>query len=246
MTPEALHIWPRHEFMLIALPNLDGSFTLTLFVAADGKTSFAAIEEVGAARRFFAEHFADALALMPDFDEQWSSNPRSRLSHVTTDRFHAGTRCILLGDAAHAIVPFYGQGMNAAFEDCRILMDLLDENDGRFDARLCESFTAARKPNADAIRDLALENFVEMRDKVAHPAFHLRKKLDAALHELAPHHYIPLYTMVTFSNIPYAEARARAKRQDRLLSMGLRLVGAAGLGAAIAVAGRVAGRDTSA
>jgi kynurenine 3-monooxygenase len=210
----ALHIWPRGDFMLIALPNPGGDFTLTLF-----------LEVAAAARTFFEEHFADALALMPDFDEQWAARPVSRLAYLHTSTFHAGARALLVGDAAHAVVPFYGQGMNASFEDCTILMQLLEAHAGTFSADLCRDYTAARKPNGDAICALALGNFIEMRDKVASPSFLFRRRIEAALHALEPERFIPLYTMVTFSNRPYAESQERARRQDGWLDEALARIG---------------------
>ena len=217
----ALHIWPRGDFMLIALPNPGGDFTLTLFLEVGGERGFNAIDAPERARAFFEEQFPDALALMPDFNEQWAARPVSRLAYLHTSSFHAGDRTILVGDAAHAVVPFYGQGMNASFEDCSVLMELLDVHDGRFSGALCEAYTAARKPNGDAICALALANFVEMRDKVASPAFLFRKRIEAALHARMPDSFIPLYTMVTFSNRPYAEAQDRAQAQDRWLDAAL-------------------------
>jgi kynurenine 3-monooxygenase len=221
----ALHIWPRGDFMLIALPNPGGDFTLTLFLEVAGERGFDAIAEPAAARAFFEEHFADALALMPDFDEQWAARPVSRLAYLHTSTFHAGARALLVGDAAHAVVPFYGQGMNASFEDCTILMQLLEAHAGTFSADLCRDYTAARKPNGDAICALALGNFIEMRDKVASPSFLFRRRIEAALHALEPERFIPLYTMVTFSNRPYAESQERARRQDGWLDAALALIG---------------------
>ena len=221
----ALHIWPRGDFMLIALPNPGGDFTLTLFLELAGERGFESIEAPADARRFFETYFPDALALMPDFDEQWAARPVSRLAYLHTSSFHAGAKSILIGDAAHAVVPFYGQGMNASFEDCTIFMQLLDEHEGELSADLCRAYTAARKPNGDAICALALANFIEMRDKVASPSFLFRKRIEAALHALEPDRFIPLYTMVTFSNRPYAESQARAVTQDRWLDAALANIG---------------------
>lgn len=221
----ALHIWPRGDFMLIALPNPGGDFTLTLFLELGGERGFDAIKAPEAARAFFETYFPDALALMPDFDEQWASRPVSRLAYLHTSSFHAGSKSILIGDAAHAVVPFYGQGMNASFEDCTILMQLIEQHGGALSSELCEAYTAARKPNGDAICALALGNFIEMRDKVASPAFLFRRRIEAALHALEPERFIPLYTMVTFSNRPYAESQQRALAQDRWLDEGLARIG---------------------
>lgn len=218
----ALHIWPRSAFMLIALPNLDGSFTCTLFLGFDGATeSFAALTDPAAARAFFAEHFADALALMPDFETQWAENPVSSLVTVRCQPWVMG-RTFLIGDASHAVVPFFGQGMNAGFEDVRVLLEAFDAARAAGAADpwpdVLAGYTTARKENADAIATLAVENFVEMRDKVGQPAFLARKKVEAAFARACPDAVTPAYTMVTFRpRLPYAEALARARRLDAVL-----------------------------
>jgi kynurenine 3-monooxygenase len=203
--------------MLIALPNVDGSFTCTLFFALEGgQNSFAALDTPAKARTFFADVFPDALALIPDFDAQWAHNPVSTLCTVRCSPWHRG-RTFLIGDAAHAIVPFFGQGMNCGFEDCRILMEILDQTDDDWD-RALPLYTAARKENGDAIATLALENFVEMREKVADPAFVYRKRVEAALARAFPEAITPSYTMVTFRpDLPYAQALATSRAQDRVL-----------------------------
>jgi kynurenine 3-monooxygenase len=213
----ALHIWPRSSFMLIALPNVDGSFTCTLFFALDGdKESFAALDTPAKAHAFFADVFPDALALIPDFDAQWAGNPVSSLCTVRCFPWHRG-RAFLIGDAAHAIVPFFGQGMNCGFEDCRVLMDILADTNDDWDAAL-PRYSLARKENSDAIATLALENFIEMREKVADPAFVYRKKVEAALARAFPDEITPAYTMVTFRpDLSYAQALARSRAQDRVL-----------------------------
>ena len=213
----ALHIWPRSAFMLIALPNQDGSFTCTLFLAHDdGDACFAALRDPAGARAFFAASFKGALALMPDFDCQWARNPVSSLATIRCQPWQRG-KTLLLGDAAHAIVPFFGQGLNAGFEDCRVLIELLNEVDGDW-SRALPRFEQARKENADAIATLALENFVEMRDKVSQPAFQLRKKVEAALARAAPELVTPSYTLVTFRPlVPYAEALRKSRAQDVVL-----------------------------
>ena len=226
----ALHIWPRADFMLIALPNLDGSFTCTLFLrmespdAAPDAQSFARLRDRREARVFFAEAFPDALALMPTFDEDFAVNPTASLVTVRCSPWTHGDRVCLVGDAAHAIVPFYGQGMNAGFEDCTILDALLAEHGDDWSAVL-QAFDRRRKTDTDAIAELALENFVEMRDKVADPAFLFRKRVEAVLAQLCPERFTPLYTMVTFSQMPYAEAAARGRAQDAVLERVLRLPG---------------------
>jgi kynurenine 3-monooxygenase len=213
----ALHIWPRSSYMLIALPNVDGTFTCTLFFSLEGEhESFAALDTPARARTFFADVFPDALALMPDFDAQWAQNPVSSLCTVRCSPWHRG-RTFLVGDAAHAIVPFFGQGMNCGFEDCTVLMQILDETGDDWD-RALPLYSERRKPNGDAIATLALENFVEMREKVADPAFVYRKKVEAALARTLPDQITPSYTMVTFRpDLPYAGALARSRLQDRIL-----------------------------
>jgi len=217
---QALHIWPRSAFMLIALPNLDGSFTCTLFLGFDSEPGFEALDDVIKGRAFFAEHFGDALALMPDFDEQWAQNPVASLATVRCFPW-VRQRTFLIGDASHAIVPFFGQGMNAGFEDCRVLFEALDE-DGRHtvDALvdLLPAWSVARKPDTDAIATLALENFVEMRDKVGSPAFRFRKAVEAAFARACPDDITPAYTMVTFRpRLGYAEALRKSRAQDGVL-----------------------------
>ena len=216
----ALHIWPRASFMLIALPNVDGSFTCTLFLELD---TFATLgQSVGVAREWFGKTFPDALALMPHFEDDWQRNPTSSLVTVRCFPWHVGNT-MLIGDAAHAIVPFFGQGMNAGFEDCRVLMEILDDTDDDWSLAM-PAFESARKKNADAIAVLALENFVEMRDKVADPVFLAKKKIERRLATLVPDLVTPLYTMVTFSpHIPYAEALRRGRAQERVLDAAVKI-----------------------
>lgn len=217
MEPHALHIWPRGSSMMIALPNPDGSFTCTLFWPFDGaEPSFAATRTGAAARSYFQRVYPDALALMPTLAEDFDRNPVGSMVTVRCFPWTLGGRFALLGDAAHAIVPFYGQGANASFEDCEALVDALERNGDRVPEALAE-YERERKPNADAIAEMALANFVEMRDRTAHLSFRWKKKLDHALHRLLPRTFVPLYDMVSFSRVPYAQARARAQRQDRAL-----------------------------
>jgi kynurenine 3-monooxygenase len=213
----ALHIWPRASFMMIALPNPDGSFTCTLFLPFEGDQSFAALETKKEIVNFFNQTFPDAVKLMPQFLDEFKKNPASSL--VTIKCFPwKKNNVLLIGDAAHAIVPFYGQGMNAGFEDCRILNDLLNQHHDDWDKVLGE-FQFQRKPDADAIAQLAFDNFVEMRDLVADPEFLLRKKIEAKLHERYPDRWIPLYSMVTFNDgIRYSQAYAEGQKQLTIMN----------------------------
>lgn len=212
----ALHIWPRESFMLIALPNPDASFTLTLFFPFEGTISFDALKTDQEILTFFNDTFPDASALMPTLLEDFKTNPTSSL--VTVKCFPwVKNKTLLIGDAAHAIVPFYGQGMNAGFEDCRVLNQLLDQYQDNWDTVL-PVFQQLRKPDADAIAQLALDNFIEMRDLVADKEFLLRKKIEAKLHELFPEKWIPLYSMVTFyENIRYSEAYTTGQKQKKIM-----------------------------
>ena len=216
MEKNALHIWPRKSFMMIALPNPDGSFTCTLFWEFEGARSFATTKTDDDVRRFFGEEFPDAVPLLPTLLEDFKNNPTGSLVTIRCAPWYYRDRVCLLGDAAHAVVPFYGQGMNAAFEDCVVLDECLDkfpDNRERAFAKYFES----RKENADALADLAIGNFIEMRDKTASRTFRAKKKLDHLLEAALPGMYLPLYTMVTFTRIPYAQAARRARLQDRIL-----------------------------
>jgi kynurenine 3-monooxygenase len=212
----ALHIWPRHNFMLIALPNADGSFTCTLFLPfAGGENAFDHLNTDDEVMRFFERNFPDAIPLMPTLLEDFHHNPTSALVTVRCTPWEVAGRTLLLGDAAHAIVPFFGQGMNAGFEDCTILDEMADHY-GEDWGRILPEFSAGRVADANAIADLALNNFVEMRDLVADPDFLLRKQITAHLHEKYPDQFIPMYTMVSFSHLPYSKALAEGKAQDVL------------------------------
>ena len=209
----ALHIWPRGGFMLIALPNTDGSFTLTLFLALKGELdSFATLDHRAAIDSFFRRHFSDIPPLMPGLAREFLEHPVGRMGTVHTDRWAANGNAVLLGDAAHAILPFHGQGMNACFEDCRELDRLMRESDDWSTA--FNEFSASRKPNTDAIATMALENFLEMRDTVRDPKFLLRKELSFELERRFPDRFIPRYSMVMFHHeIPYRIAFERGQLQ---------------------------------
>ena len=216
MEKNALHIWPRKSFMMIALPNPDGSFTCTLFWEFEGARSFATTKTDDDVRRFFEEEFPDAVPLMPTLLEDFNSNPTGSLVTVRCSPWYYRDKACLLGDAAHAVVPFYGQGMNAAFEDCVVLDECLEKFPDNRERAFAEYFSQ-RKENADALADLAIGNFIEMRDKTASKTFRAKKKLDHLLEAALPGIYLPLYTMVTFTRIPYARAAKRARVQDRIV-----------------------------
>ena len=216
MDKNALHIWPRRRFMMIALPNQDQSFTCTLFWPFEGENSFANLQTDGQIIDYFKQHFADAVPLMPTLVEDYKRNPIGSLVTVRCFPWSYQDKVTLLGDAAHAIVPFYGQGMNAAFEDCVTLTECLKSSRDDVAAALRE-YERRRKPNADAIADMAMHNFVEMRDHTASQLFLWKKRFQHALHGLFPQTFIPLYNMVSFTTIPYAEAQQRARWQANVL-----------------------------
>lgn len=213
MEKNALHIWPRKSFMMIALPNPDGSFTCTLFWEFEGPRSFGTTKTDEDVRRFFAEEFPDAVPLMTTLLEDFHNNPTGSLVTIRCAPWYYRDKVCLLGDAAHAVVPFYGQGMNAAFEDCVVLDECLQEFPQDRERAFAEYFHR-RKENVDALADLAVGNFIEMRDKTASKIFRAKKKLDHALEAALPGIYLPLYTMVTFTRTPYSAAARRARIQD--------------------------------
>jgi kynurenine 3-monooxygenase len=216
LDPHALHIWPRGGFMMMAMANLDGSFTVTLYLPYEGTDSFAALSDPETVRRFFATRFPDAIPLLPGLEEAWARHPTGSLVTIRTRPWHAEGKAVLVGDACHAIVPFFGQGANAAFEDCLVLGEAIERyRDDR--ARAFAVYEAERRPNVEAIADLALANFREMRDQVASPLFRLERRAEVWLSGLLPGWFLPLYTMISFTRIPYAEARRRARRQRRVL-----------------------------
>jgi kynurenine 3-monooxygenase len=216
LEPDALHIWPRGGFMLIALPNTDQSFTATLFLARTGPRSFESLTDSQAVLDFFMQEFADAVPLIPNLMGEFRAHPAGQLGTVHTLPWRIGGQVLLVGDAAHAIVPFHGQGMNAAFEDCRVLDTLLDPFDS-WEGIFAE-FERVRRPNTAAIARMALENYTEMRDTVLDAAFVRRKNLALELERRFPDRFIPRYAMVTFHpEIPYAEALRRGAVQEEIL-----------------------------
>ncbi len=212
----ALHIWPRGHFMLIALPNFDGSFTCTLFIPFEGDVSFKALDTPEKVTAFFQREFPDFLKLMPGVAEEYENHPTSSLVTVKCEPWNYKDRILLLGDAAHAIVPFYGQGMISGFEDTRIFSDMYDEYEGDW-SQIIPRFAKHRKPDGDAIADLALQNFIEMRDLVGDEMFLLRKKIEKKIYEKHPDKWMPLYSQVTFSHIRYSEALVAGKRQKAIM-----------------------------
>lgn len=217
MKKEALHIWPRGNYMLIALPNPDGSFTCTLFFPFEGDPSFASLDSAEKVRKFFNETFSDASAMMPTLEEDFMNNPTSSLVTVKCYPWVKEGKFALIGDAAHAIVPFFGQGMNCGFEDCAVLNGLVGKHNEDWEKIFAE-YQELRKPDGDAIADLAINNFIEMRDKVADPKFLLQKKIEAHFSGKHPDKWIPAYSQVTFSpHIRYSEALRNGLRQENIM-----------------------------
>ena len=221
MEKEALHIWPRKDFMLIALPNPDGTFTCTLFLNHqsdnNNSASFSSLKTKKQVTAFFNSNFSDAMRLLKNPIDEFIEKSANPLFLVNVDPWVINNKVALIGDAAHAMVPFYGQGMICGFEDCYVLNSLLEQNADEWTATLCE-FEQQRKPDANAIADLALENFVVMRHKVGDESFLLRKQIEAHLNSLYPDKWIPLYSMVTFNeNMRYSEALAKGKQQEAIM-----------------------------
>jgi len=213
----ALHIWPRGSFMMIALPNLDGNFTCTLFLPFEGEKSFDKLKTKEEVKKFFDEEFSTAVPLMPTLLEDFFHNPTSSLVTVKCFPWTFDNKIALIGDAAHAIVPFFGQGMNCGFEDCVVLNELIDKHKEDWN-KIFPEYQQLRKPDGDAIADLAIANFVEMRDKTADPKFLLQKKIEARFNEKYPDKWVPLYTMVTYSpRIRYSTALKEGVRQQGIM-----------------------------
>ena len=213
----ALHIWPRGEFMLIALPNMDKSFTCTLFLPIEGKRSFKSLRTPELVTEFFHTYFEDVLPLVENFPNAFFDNPTGKLGTVYTDEWQYNNQYCLIGDAAHAVVPFFGQGMNASFEDCEVLMQCLDEAQGNWEG-VCEKYSSVRKADGDAIAKMAIENYVEMRDLVTRKEFIQQKEIANILMERFPDRFIPRYNMVSFTSIPYSEVYRRSAIQKEIIS----------------------------
>lgn len=213
----ALHIWPRGNYMLIALPNVDGTFACILFLPFEGRDSFACLNTDSEVVQFFGSRFPDALRLMPNLADNYAANPTGAMVTVKCSPWHRDGKSLLLGDAAHAIVPFFGQGLNCGFEDCTSLVELIGRH-GPDWPRVFADFEDERKVNTDAIADMAIENFVEMRDRVADARFLFRKRIELALEAKYPNRFVPKYSMVTFHRVPYSVALTRGIVQDRILA----------------------------
>jgi kynurenine 3-monooxygenase len=221
MDSNALHIWPRGGFMLIALPNSDGSFTVTLFLSNSGNPGFDHLTEWSDQQAFITEQFPDAVSLLSDLESDFRDNPVGLLGTVRCKKWFFEDKALLLGDAAHAVVPFHGQGMNAAFEDCAELLDCLEDTDQEWEA-VFEQFQANRIDHANAIADMALENYLVMRESVRDPGFLLRKELEHELERRHPTRFIARYSLVMFHRLAYAKVYKRGQLQagilDQLLS----------------------------
>jgi kynurenine 3-monooxygenase len=219
-----LHIWPRGEFMMIALANLDGSFTCTLFFPMKGDISFESLKTREQVSDFFNKTFPDAIPLMPTLLDDYFENPTSNLIMVRCEPWNYKDQIALVGDAAHAIVPFYGQGMNCGFEDCTVFDQMLTDANDNWDG-LLDKYSEQRVPDGNAILDLALYNYIEMRDLTGDPDFLLRKKIEAKFANLYPEKWMPLYSQVTFSHIRYSDALKNGKEQDQIMSQIMALDG---------------------
>ena len=217
LEPNALHIWPRGEFMLIALPNTDHSFTCTLFMPNTGKNSFESLQTTDMVMNLFEKYFSDVLPILENFPNQFFDNPQGKLGTVYAEHWQYNNQFCLLGDSAHAIVPFFGQGMNASFEDCQILIESLDNNHNNWET-LFENYSTKRKHDGHAIAKMALENYTEMRDLVIKKEFILKKKIANKLYKLHPDRFIPRYNMVSFTSISYSDVYKRGNIQNEIIS----------------------------
>lgn len=225
MDPQCLHIWPRRYFMMMGLANLDGGFTGTLFMPHSGEFSFDRVKDEIQLMRFFEQHFPDAIPMLPDLKEQYFRNHQSSLVIVRCNPWTHKDKVALVGDSAHAIVPFYGEGMNAGFEDCKILNDLLEKYGDDNLAAVLDAYNTARVANGNAIADLSMRNFVEMRDLVADPRFILRKKIEGRIQAKHPDKWLPLYSQVKFTDTPYVDAWNEGLRHDRIMEEVLAMPG---------------------
>lgn len=212
----ALHVWPSNQGLIVSHPNLDGSHTLTLFLPFEGENSFSVISDKESAEMYFKNNFSSLNPWLEEILQHWEKQPVGSLVTTKTDRWVHDDWVVLIGDASHAQYPFYGQGMNSAFEDCCLLMEQLMRQQHR--ATALKSFEKMRKPHTDALADLSKENFVELRQKVRSPMFVARKKMDLLMHRVFPTLWIPLYGMISHTTMPYADARQRAKLQDKILN----------------------------
>ncbi|MGY3794956.1 FAD-dependent oxidoreductase [uncultured Aquimarina sp.] len=213
----SLHIWPRGKFMLIALPNLDGSFTCTLFMPHEGENSFESLKTDKEVKEFWQKYFPDTIDLMPTLLKDFNNNPTSALVTMKCYPWSYWDKVVLVGDSAHAIVPFYGQGINAGFEDISVLDQIIEDHNGENWQEIFEEYQEARKPSADAIAELSYRNFMEMSSKTADSNFLLRKKIEKRFSENHPDKWVPLYSRVTFTNRPYAEALAIGDQQAAIM-----------------------------
>jgi len=212
----ALHLWPRSHCLIVSHPNRNGSHTLTLFLPFSGAESFASTRTADEVEALFRKYFPDLVPLLPDYVEQWMNHEAASLVTTRTSPWRSGDWAVLVGDACHSVYPFYGQGMNSAFEDCVVLMRTLRGHPTDLVAAFSE-YEQARRPHTDVLCELSKTNFVELRQKVRSPWFHARKRLDLAIHRLLPQWWLPLYTMIAHTTIPYADALARARKQERIL-----------------------------
>lgn len=228
----ALHLWPRSHCLIVSHPNRNGSHTLTLFLPFEGEDSFESSRTATDVKTLFAKYFPDLLPLLPQLIEQWMRHSPSNLVTTRTAPWAFGDWAVLVGDACHAVYPFYGQGMNSAFEDCSVLMQALNENHGDRAAAF-RAYESARRPHTDVLCELSKANFVELRQRVRSPWFLARKRLDLAIHRLCPQWWLPLYTMIAHTTIPYAEALARSRRQQRILLFCSAVLALATVGASV-------------
>ncbi len=232
---EALHVWPRRHCLFVSHPNRDGSHTLTLFLPFEGEDSFATTQSAEDVQRLFERYFPDLVPLLPGLVPEWMKHEVGSLVTIRTAPWRHGDWMVLLGDACHAVYPFYGQGMNSAFEDCSALLAAMDAHPQDRDAAFA-LYEMSRRPHTDTLAELSKANFVELRQRVQSMWFVARKRLDVSLNRILPHAYLPLYTMIAHTTMPYGDALARARRQDRVLAWASAGIAAtAGVGLWVAV-----------